>query len=110
MALRAAGWSGPNLIDLTAQLHSFADTAALMDQLDLIITVDTAIAHLAGALGKTVWILNRFDTCWRWLLDRNDSPWYDSVQIFRQAQLGQWEPVIERVRNQLQQLMATKSK
>ncbi|CAN1509651.1 GT9_LPS_heptosyltransferase domain containing protein [Burkholderiaceae bacterium] len=110
VALRAAGWSGPNLIDLTAQLHSFADTAALMDQLDLIITVDTAIAHLAGALGKTVWILNRFDTCWRWLLDRNDSPWYDSVQIFRQAQLGQWEPVIERVRNQLQQLMATKSK
>ena len=110
VALKAAEWHGPNLIDLTAQLHNFADTAALIDQLDLIITVDTAIAHLAGALGKPVWILNRFDTCWRWLLDRNDSPWYDSVRLFRQAQLGQWEPVIEQVRNQLQQLAATKSK
>jgi len=56
-------------------------------------------------LAKPVWLLNRFDTCWRWLLDRNDSPWYDSMRLFRQEQPGQWEPVVEAVRVQLQQCL-----
>jgi hypothetical protein len=104
-ALKSANWNGPDLIDFSADLDDFSATAALIEQLDLVITVDTAVAHLAGALGKPVWLLNRFDTCWRWLLDRNDSPWYDSMRLFRQAQPGQWEPVVEAVRVQLQQLM-----
>ena len=64
------------LHDFTDDLHDFADTAALIDGLDLVISVDTAVAHLAGALGKPVWLLNRFDTCFRWLQNRDDSPWY----------------------------------
>ena len=104
-ALKAANWGGPDLIDLSSDLDDFSSTAALIDQLDLVIAVDTAVAHLAGALAKPVWLLNRFDTCWRWLLDRNDSPWYDSMRLFRQEQPGQWEPVVEAVRLQLQQLM-----
>ncbi len=104
-ALKSANWNGPDLIDFSADLDDFSATAALIEQLDLVISVDTAVAHLAGALGKPVWLLNRFDTCWRWLLDRNDSPWYYSMRLFRQAQPGQWEPVVEAVRVQLQQLM-----
>jgi len=78
-------------------LHDFADTAALVANLDLVIAVDTAVAHLAGALGKPVWLLNRFDTCWRWLLERDDSPWYPSLRQFRQAGQGDWTDVMERV-------------
>ena len=82
-------------------LRNFADTAALIEALDLVITVDTAVAHLAGALGKPVWLLNRFDTCWRWLLDREDSPWYPSMRVFRQPKPGEWASVIERVASEL---------
>ncbi len=67
-----SSWSGPDVLDFTSQLNDFSDTAALMDNLDLVLAVDTSTAHLAEALGKPVWILNRFDTCWRWLLDRTD--------------------------------------
>jgi UDP:flavonoid glycosyltransferase YjiC (YdhE family) len=80
-------------------LNDFADTAALVENLDLIITVDTAIAHLAGALGKPVWLLNRFASCWRWLLERTDSPWYRTMRLFRQPSLGDWESVIADVRS-----------
>ena len=69
--------------------------------LDLIITVDTAVAHLAGALGKPVWMLNRFDSCWRWFLNREDTPWYPSMRLFRQTSRGDWATVIERVRQAL---------
>jgi tetratricopeptide (TPR) repeat protein len=79
------------------QFTDFADTAALIANLDLIITVDTAMAHLAGALGKPVWLMNRYTTCWRWLLNRSDSPWYPSLRIFRQAALGDWGGVVEQV-------------
>ena len=79
-------------------LTDFADTAALVENLDLVITVDTAIAHLAGALGKPVWLLNRFASCWRWLLARTDSPWYPTMRLFRQPSLGDWEHVVEDVR------------
>jgi tetratricopeptide (TPR) repeat protein len=77
--LNSARWDGPELIDHTSLLLDFSDTAALIEQLDLVISVDTSTAHLAGACGKPVWILNRFDTCWRWLLDREDSPWYPTA-------------------------------
>jgi hypothetical protein len=87
--------------DFTARLDSFADTAALVQNLDLVISVDTAVAHLAGALGKPVWLLNRFDTCWRWLLGRSDSPWYPSMRLFRQDQPGEWAPVIDRMADAL---------
>jgi tetratricopeptide (TPR) repeat protein len=89
--------SGMMLHDFTEELRDFADTAALVEALDLVISVDTAVAHLAGALGKTVWLLNRFDTCWRWLLDRDDSPWYPQLRQFRQKAAGDWNGVIEEV-------------
>lgn len=79
----------------------FLDTAALVEGLDLVITVDTAVAHLAGALGKPVWLLNRFASEWRWLLERSDSPWYPSMKIFRQPRPGDWESVIRQVAEEL---------
>ena len=83
-----------NLIDWSGELTDLSTTAALLTALDLIITVDTAVAHLAGALGRPVWLLNRFDSCWRWLKDRTDSPWYPTMRQFRQARPGDWRPVI----------------
>jgi hypothetical protein len=94
--------SGLLLYDWTNELEDFADTAAFVDALDLVISVDTAVAHLAGALGKPLWLLNRFDTCWRWLEDRRDSPWYQSVRLFRQPAIGNWSAVINEVRHELQ--------
>ena len=85
------------LTDWTDELHDFADTAALIANLDLIITVDTAVAHLAGAMGKPVWVLLPFAPDWRWMLNRSDSPWYPTIRIFRQSKIGQWSDVIERV-------------
>jgi len=99
--LVAKQWDGPQLIDSTGLLVDFADTAALIANLDLVISVDTSTAHLAGAMGKPVWVLNRFDTCWRWLLDRSDSPWYPTVRLYRQARLGDWDTVVRRVREDL---------
>jgi ADP-heptose:LPS heptosyltransferase len=83
--LVARGWSGPRLVDVSSQLNDFSDTAALIENLDLVISVDTATAHLAAALGKPVWILSRFDNCWRWLLDRSDSPWYPTVRCIARS-------------------------
>jgi hypothetical protein len=101
----ANGWDGPAVTDFSHELHDFSDTAALIEQLDLVISVDTSTAHLAGALGKPVWLLNRFDTCWRWLRDRTDSPWYPTMKIYRQASAGDWDEVIGRVREDLFQLL-----
>ena len=89
---------GMTLHDWTGELGDFADTAALVAALDLVITVDTACLHLAGALGRPVWLLNRYDTCWRWLRERADSPWYSSLRIFRQAVPGEWGAMVEEVR------------
>jgi tetratricopeptide (TPR) repeat protein len=86
---------GARVIDWSDALADFADTAALVANLDLVITVDTAVAHLAGALGKPFWLLNRFNTCWRWLRDRQDSPWYPTARIFRQPTYGDWASVID---------------
>jgi ADP-heptose:LPS heptosyltransferase len=101
----SSGWDGPPIIDHTNLLDDFSDTAALIEQLDLVISVDTSTAPLAAAQGKKVWLLNRFDTCWRWLLDRADSPWYPTLKIYRQVKAGDWDYVAERVRNDLPQLL-----
>ncbi len=93
--------STASIIDFTDDLYDFADTAALIANLDLVISVDTSTAHLAGAMNSPVWILNRFDTCWRWLLERDDSPWYPSATLFRQPSLGDWDSVIAKVRDAL---------
>jgi Flp pilus assembly protein TadD len=85
------------LADWTQDLTDFAVTAALISQLDLVIGVDTAVIHLAGALGRPVWLLNRFDTCWRWMLDRSDSPWYPTLRQFRQPRPGDWASVLRDV-------------
>jgi tetratricopeptide (TPR) repeat protein len=94
-------WDGPHIIDYTSELKDFSDTAALIDNLDSLISVDTSTAHLAGAMGKPVWILNRFDIDWRWLLDRSDSPWYPTARLYRQEIAGNWDDVVQRVRHDL---------
>lgn len=87
----------PNFRDPTAAIADFADTAALISLLDLVITVDTAVAHLAGALGRPAWVLLPYVPDWRWLLDRTDSPWYPSLRLFRQPQRGAWPAVLDAV-------------
>jgi tetratricopeptide (TPR) repeat protein len=86
-----------SLTDFMPEMTDFADTAALIVNLDLVISVDTAVAHLAGALGKPVWLLDRFDSCWRWLTERRDSPWYPSLRAYRQPRPGDWETVLSEV-------------
>ncbi|HLY78124.1 MAG TPA: tetratricopeptide repeat protein [Caulobacteraceae bacterium] len=88
---------GLALIDQTGDLRDFSDTAALIETLDLVIAVDTAVAHLAGALGKPVWILSRYEGDWRWLNGREDSPWYPTARLFHQRAGGAWDDVVERV-------------
>lgn len=101
-----AGSSGPRLVDQTHELSDFAETAALIESLDLVVSVDTATAHLAAALGKPTWILSRYDGCWRWMLGRSDSPWYPSVRLFRQQAPGTWDEVVRQVRDELFRLVA----
>ena len=86
---------------LGAELRDFDDTAAVLGLCDLVITVDTAVAHLAGALGRPTWILLPFAPDWRWLLERDDSPWYPTARLYRQPAAGDWESVIARVRADL---------
>jgi Tfp pilus assembly protein PilF len=90
-----------DLVDYTSELKDFADTAALIENLDLIISVDTSTAHVAGALNKPIWLLNRFDTCWRWLIDHNTTDWYPSFKIYRQNTFNNWDNVIEEVKKDL---------
>ena len=92
---------GMELIDYTEELHDFTDTAAMIANLDLIVTVDTSIAHLAGALGRPAWVLLPRSPDWRWMLEREDSPWYPTVRLFRQKIRGDWGEVVERVRGEL---------
>jgi tetratricopeptide (TPR) repeat protein len=100
--------AGLPLQDWTAELLDFADTAALIENLDLVIAVDTAVAHLAGAVGRPVWLLNRWDggTDPRWLRGRTDSPWYPTMRIFRQPAFGDWASVIDAVRTALAEAMS----
>lgn len=91
----------PNLVQLGEELRDFADTAAVIASLDLVISVDTAVAHLAGALGKPVWILLPRSPDWRWMLDREDTPWYPTARLFRQPRTGDWSSVVARLRDAL---------
>lgn len=97
-----AAW--PEALDLGRGLADFSDTAAFVEALDVIVTVDTSVAHLAGALGKPVWVLVPHCPDWRWLLERTDSPWYPTARVYRQPAAGDWASVLQRVRADLQQL------
>jgi hypothetical protein len=99
----AAGFA---LIDPMAEVTDFDDTAAIIAKLDLVISVDSAVAHLAGALGRPVWVLSRYDACWRWLAHRRDSPWYPSLRLYRQTAPGDWGAVMQEVTGDLRRLAA----
>ena len=90
-----------NIRHFGEQLTDFSDTAALIELMDLVLTVDTSVMHLAGAMGKNVWVLLPFNADWRWLLERDDSPWYPSARLFRQPTMGAWKSVIARVGEEL---------
>jgi tetratricopeptide (TPR) repeat protein len=90
------GWES-RLYDLSSHLNDMADTATAIAQLDLIITVDTSVAHLAGALGKPVWLLLSHVADWRWMMDRDDTPWYPTMRLFRQQHPGDWQALMQRV-------------
>ena len=87
------------------ELKDFTDTAALCELMDLVISVDTSVAHLAGAIGKTTWVLLPYAPDWRWLLDRDDSPWYESVKLYRQDESGTWDTLLRRVGGDLRELL-----
>ena len=91
------GWPQARMTDWTNELHDWDDTAALAASLDLIISCDTSTAHLAAALGKPTWVLSRLNGCWRWLLNREDSPWYPTLRVFAQNQVLDWDSVMQRV-------------
>ena len=99
---------GLPLVNLGPQISDFADTAALLENLDLVICVDTAVAHIAGAMGKACWVLlPDYKTDWRWLAGRSDSPWYPGVmRLFRQPRMGDWTTVVAEVCAALQTLVA----
>ncbi|HEX7380170.1 MAG TPA: glycosyltransferase family 9 protein, partial [Pirellulales bacterium] len=93
-----------SITDLSPRLNSFLDTAAVLANLDLHICCDTSLAHLAGALGVPVWVALPFAPDWRWLLDREDSPWYPTMRLFRQRREGDWSDVFERIAAAARQL------
>jgi ADP-heptose:LPS heptosyltransferase len=93
------------LTNLMDEMADFADTAALIANLDLVVAVDTAVVHLAGALGKPVWVLLAIPTDWRWMLDRQDSPWYPTARLFRQPKRGDWETPLAQVVDALADLL-----
>lgn len=99
--IAALGLAG-RIIDVMGEAEDFADTAAIVQNLDLVIAVDTSVAHLAGGLGKPVWILSRYNACWRWLQNRPSSPWYPTARIFGQPALGDWDSVIAEVGRELE--------
>ncbi|EGD06476.1 TPR repeat-containing protein, partial [Burkholderia sp. TJI49] len=104
-AARAAGFA---IEDCTAQWRSFDDTAAFIGALDLVITVCTSVAHLAGALGARTWVLLDVNPHWPWLLERSDSPWYPTATLYRQPTFGAWEPVMQAVVRDLRGLVAAR--
>lgn len=98
---RAVLESRPDIRHFGARLKDFSDTAALCDLVDLVISIDTSVAHLAGAMGRPLWLLLPFNPDWRWLLEREDSPWYPSARLFRQSLRGEWNSVLARVQDAL---------
>ena len=97
------------IIDLSSRLQDFMDTAAIMKNLDLVISIDSSPVHLAGALGVPIWLALPKSPCWRWLLGRDDSPWYPTARLFRQSCWGQWEDVVERLATALAQEVAKRA-
>jgi hypothetical protein len=91
----------PNLDPVGGELEDFADAAAVLALADLVISVDTSVVHLAGAMGRPVWVMLPFAPDWRWLLDREDNPWYPTAKLFRQPALGDWDSVITRLGEEL---------
>jgi hypothetical protein len=98
---RAAMEALPRVIDHSIALQDFADTAALLSHMDVVISVDTSVAHLAGALARPVFVLLPFSAEWRWLIGRGDSPWYPTARLFRQARTGDWDSVVRAVMDAL---------
>jgi len=94
---RSALAAARHVREWTSELHDFSDTAALVEALDLVISVDTSVVHLAGSLGRPCWVMLAFHPDWRWLLERDDSPWYPSLRLFRQQQRGDWAGVLAHV-------------
>ncbi len=103
---RATLQARSDIVDLTADLGDFSETAALLNCLDLVVTVDTSVAHLAGALGRPTWILLPYDPDYRWLLSRDDSPWYPTARLFRQTAGRDYAEVLDRVRTELETLVS----
>jgi ADP-heptose:LPS heptosyltransferase len=97
----------PFIITLDREQDDFADAAAIIANLDLVISVDTSVAHLAGALGKETWILLPKVCDWRWMVSRRDSPWYSSVRLFRQEIQGDWSSVVNEVKQELAERFST---
>jgi ADP-heptose:LPS heptosyltransferase len=93
--------NGTELVELPSSFSDFADVAAAIENLDLVITGDTAVAHMAGAMGKETWTLLPYSADWRWLLDREDSPWYRSMRLFRQPAPQDWATVAAKVADAL---------
>ena len=100
---------GMALYDPTDSLHTMEDTAALIMALDVVVSVDTAVVHLAGALGKPVLLMDRYDNCWRWLHGREDSPWYPGLRIIRQTTPRHWQDVVARVAQVLASMAGTET-
>ena len=98
-----------NIIDLAPEFKDYNDTAFYINQMDLIITIDTSIAHLAGAMGKPMWLLTDKNNDWRWGLEGDKTPWYPSMRLFRQSKLFEWEPVLEEVAKEVKQLVACRN-
>src|SRR5262249_15974358 len=96
------------VLDLAPELTTFAETAAALANLDLVVSVDTALVHLAGALGRPCWVMLPFSPDWRWLTERADSPWYPSLRLFRQASPGPWDGVVARIGTALAELAAAR--
>jgi len=99
--------NNPQIAHFDNDIENFADTAAIISMLDLVISVDTSVVHLAGALGRPVWILLQFMPDWRWLLDRNDSPWYPTARLFRQSRSDDWDGVVDAATSELSRFVAS---
>ena len=102
VSLQSQPTGDPRLVEAASQGQCLADTAAIIDQLDLVISVDTAVAHLAGAMGKPVWIMLPFSADFRWMDERTDSPWYPSAKLFRQGRPDDWPGVVHRIAAELE--------
>jgi ADP-heptose:LPS heptosyltransferase len=100
--VQAMHTEGLRVIDHAGELQSFDDTAALLQSMDLVISVCTSVAHLAGSLGVPTWVLLDVNPHWVWMTGRHDSPWYPSIRLYRQQKHGQWAPVLEQIARDLE--------